>query len=106
MDGVSVLFPAAAGVYEEDRAALAVNAMAREAVARSWRDCRAGRKVRVLEAGAGTGGTTPHLLSVLPPSRSEYCFTDVWAYFTEQAKERFRSYGFLRADCWISSGTR
>src|SRR5262249_54022705 len=37
----------------------------------------AGRPLRVLELGAGTGGTTVHLLPRLPAGRTEYVFTDV-----------------------------
>jgi NADPH:quinone reductase-like Zn-dependent oxidoreductase/SAM-dependent methyltransferase len=100
-DGLSLLFPsdggtAATRLYETDIAGLAANAMAREALAAIVGGLPAGRKVRVLEAGAGTGGTTPHLLAALPAGRSEYTFTDISVYFTEQANEKFRSYGFVR----------
>ncbi|KAL2194238.1 polyketide synthase [Corynascus similis CBS 632.67] len=69
---------------------------------------RAGPGLRVLEVGAGTGGTTaqllPHLLVATNtgddegeeggvmkvPGYREYMFTDVSAGFFPQAKERFR----------------
>ena len=101
IDSLPLLFPSdgrttATALYETDQAALALHAMAhatlRDIVAR----IPAGRRIRVLEAGAGTGGTTAHLLSALPVNRSEYWFTDVSPYFTERAKESLRSYPALR----------
>lgn len=54
------------------------------------------RPLRVLEIGAGTGGTTAAILPVLPPERTLYYFTDMSEYFFTQAAERFRAYPFLR----------
>src|SRR6185437_93119 len=101
IDPLELLFPSDGGMdatrlYETDLAALAANATVREALRSIVQSLPAGRKIRVLEAGAGTAGTTPHLLGVLPPERSEYCFTDVSAFFVNRAKERFRSHGSLR----------
>lgn len=53
-------------------------------------------RVRVLEIGAGTGGTTASLLKVLPPDRSEYVYTDVSDIFLEYAAERFGGAGIVR----------
>jgi acyl transferase domain-containing protein/NADPH:quinone reductase-like Zn-dependent oxidoreductase/surfactin synthase thioesterase subunit/ubiquinone/menaquinone biosynthesis C-methylase UbiE len=47
------------------------------------------RPVRVLEIGAGTGGTTPYVLSELPADRAEYVYTDVTQLFLAKARERF-----------------
>ncbi|MDZ7269349.1 MAG: acyltransferase domain-containing protein [candidate division KSB1 bacterium] len=52
--------------------------------------------LRVLEIGAGTGGTTAAILPVLPATRTLYYFTDMSEYFFTQAAERFRAYPFLR----------
>jgi SAM-dependent methyltransferase len=54
------------------------------------------RPIRVVEIGAGTGGTTAALLPALPAHRSSYLFTDVSEYFWERAVERFSPYHFLR----------
>jgi pyochelin synthetase len=48
----------------------------------------AGRPLRVLEAGAGTGATTAGVLDALPAG-AEYRFTDVSSFFTERARRRF-----------------
>ncbi|WP_190140574.1 SDR family NAD(P)-dependent oxidoreductase, partial [Streptomyces longispororuber] len=55
----------------------------------------ADRPLRVLEVGAGTGGTTAALLPLLPPDRTRYCFTDVAAFFLTRAQARFAAYDFL-----------
>lgn len=54
------------------------------------------RALRVLEVGAGTGGTTAHLLELLPADRTEYLFTDVSPLFLQRARDRFSEVEFLR----------
>ncbi|MBZ4320501.1 type I polyketide synthase [Streptomyces huiliensis] len=53
------------------------------------------RPLRVLEVGAGTGGTTAALLPLLPPERTQYVFTDVSPAFLTRAEHRFAAYDFL-----------
>ncbi|WP_051174322.1 class I SAM-dependent methyltransferase [Amycolatopsis orientalis] len=48
----------------------------------------AGRRARILEVGAGTGATTEHVLPALDDV--EYLYTDVSAYFLDQARERLK----------------
>ncbi|MBZ4320498.1 type I polyketide synthase [Streptomyces huiliensis] len=55
----------------------------------------ADRPLRVLEVGAGTGGTTALILPELPPGRCRYVYTDVSAVFFPQARHRFRDFPFL-----------
>jgi microcystin synthetase protein McyG len=50
------------------------------------------RPVHILELGAGTGGTTAHVLPALPPGQVEYVFTDVSAVFLAQAARKFQEY--------------
>lgn len=64
-----------------------------EAAARNLPD---GRKLRILEIGAGTGGTSAALLPVLPPDRTLYHYTDVSDFFMSRAEERFKAYPFVR----------
>lgn len=47
------------------------------------------RNVRILEAGAGTGGATSAALPLLDPSRTEYWFTDVSEFFIHRARKEF-----------------
>ncbi|MFC9970572.1 SDR family NAD(P)-dependent oxidoreductase [Spirillospora sp. NPDC127200] len=55
----------------------------------------ADRPLRILEVGAGTGGTTAALLPVLPPDRTRYTFTDLSAAFFTRARHRFAEHDFL-----------
>ena len=55
-----------------------------------------GRPLRILEIGAGTGGTTSHVAPRLAGARVEYTFTDVGPLFVAKARERFGSHGFMR----------
>ncbi|MFF7728839.1 SDR family NAD(P)-dependent oxidoreductase [Streptomyces sp. NPDC008001] len=65
--------------------------LAREAV-RRW---PADRPLRVLEVGAGTGGTTAALLPVLPVDRTRYCFTDISPLLVARAEKRFAAHDFV-----------
>ncbi len=54
------------------------------------------RKLRILEIGAGTGGTTAFVLPHLPRDRTEYIYTDVSPLFLARAEDRFADYPFLQ----------
>src|SRR6185436_407132 len=54
------------------------------------------RKLRIVEIGAGTGGTTEYLLDRLPADRVEYLFTDVGALFIAKAADKFANYPFMK----------
>jgi acyl transferase domain-containing protein/acyl-CoA synthetase (AMP-forming)/AMP-acid ligase II/NADPH:quinone reductase-like Zn-dependent oxidoreductase/acyl carrier protein len=100
-DPLHLLFPqgdltSVARLYHDAPGAKILNAAIQQAVAgfieqRPW-----WRSVRILEIGAGTGGTTAGLLPHLPAESTDYVFTDVSAIFTEQARERFREFDFIR----------
>lgn len=53
----------------------------------------AGRKFRVLEAGAGTGSTSAFILDRLAPfgGNVEYVYTDISAVFLEHGRKRFQA---------------
>ncbi|MEQ9364094.1 MAG: beta-ketoacyl synthase N-terminal-like domain-containing protein, partial [Leptospirales bacterium] len=52
-------------------------------------------RLRVLEAGAGTGGTAATLLPALPAHRTEYAYTDVSNFFFDRVQDKFAGYEFL-----------
>jgi hypothetical protein len=52
--------------------------------------------VRILELGAGTGGTTQAILPELDPQRCIYTFTDVSDLFLTRAAEKFGVFPFVR----------
>jgi acyl carrier protein/SAM-dependent methyltransferase len=57
-------------------------------------------RLRILEIGAGTGGTTAFLLPALAPfaDRISFVFTDVGRVFLDAARERFGDYPFLSVE--------
>jgi acyl transferase domain-containing protein/SAM-dependent methyltransferase/acyl carrier protein len=71
------------------------NGIVRAAVA-AVAGARPGERLRVLEIGAGTGGTTAAVLPALPPDRTTYAFTDVSELFLHRAAERFAAFPFVR----------
>jgi len=98
VDPLTLLFPqgeriTAATLYQETPTARAVNELVRVALASAL---PAGRPLRVLEIGAGTGGTTAAVLPALPAEGVEYVFTDVSPLFLTQARERYRDRPWIR----------
>ena len=52
--------------------------------------------LRILEIGAGTGGTTAYLLPHLDPEKIQYTFTDISPLFTTKGAQKFQDYPFVR----------
>ena len=94
-----LLFPergvGATDLYREAPVYRAMNAALAGAVERALAGLPPGRRLRILEVGAGTGGTTSSVLPRLPRERTDYVFTDVSAGFFGAAEERFGSYPFV-----------
>ena len=55
----------------------------------------AGRVMRILEVGAGTGSTTAWLLPLLPAERTAYSYTDISSGFFPRAARRFARFPFV-----------
>jgi len=72
------------------------NGMLRAVVDAAAKSAHPGRPLRILEIGAGTGGTTRELLPGLMPDRTEYVFSDVGASFLSRAEERFGAFPYVR----------
>jgi len=89
-------FSLAEGLYRTSPVSRYLNAIARAVVEAAGRAAATRDEVRILEIGAGTGGTTSAVLSALPPDRTAYVFTDVSDLFLDQAQARFAGYPFLR----------
>ena len=99
-DPLALLFPngsltLAARLYSESPEARVFNSLVREAVGKALVALPPGRKARILELGAGTGGATSFVLPGLQPDRTEYVFTDISPVFLKQASERFKAYPFV-----------
>jgi acyl transferase domain-containing protein/protein-L-isoaspartate O-methyltransferase len=100
-DPLDLLFPTdgeggAERLYYDAPLSLGANLLVRDAVASVVARLPRDRAIRVLEIGAGTGGTAAHLLPALPPERTEYLFTDVSRALIDRAAERLRHHRAAR----------
>lgn len=86
-------FELAQDLYERSQTMRYINAVA--ATAASAFAAAAGRPLRVLEIGAGTGSTTQAVVAALPQV-AVYHFTDVSDLFLDRARERFAAYPNMR----------
>ncbi|MGA8528327.1 MAG: beta-ketoacyl synthase N-terminal-like domain-containing protein [Acidobacteriaceae bacterium] len=98
---LETLFPAgsaelATNLYERSPGARYANAIVAEAAQEAAMAMPAGRSLRILEIGGGTGATTASVLPRLPASGVSYRFTDVSEQFLQRAATRFTGYTFLR----------
>jgi len=102
VDPLQLLFPdgsvsALETLYGESPFARVYNRLAGESVERALRNIRPGQRVRIIEVGAGTGGTTRYVLPALKNRDDvEYVFTDLGGLFLHNARERFKDYANVR----------
>jgi malonyl CoA-acyl carrier protein transacylase len=100
-DPLQLLFPegnltTVSKLYQDSPGALLMNSIVQKAVSTALARLPQGREVRILEIGAGTGGTTAYLLPHLDSHHTKYVFTDVSPLFISQAQDKFKSYPFVR----------
>ena len=92
-DPLTLLFssgePTAADLYLKAPVARAANQMLEEAVRALVAALPEGRRLRIIEVGAGTGSATASVLPVLPEGRFDYMYTDISAGFFAEAEGRF-----------------
>lgn len=94
VDPLELLFGAAAKddldrIYADSLTTTAVNRIAADVIAGAQRRMVAGGGLDILEIGAGTGGTTSHVVERLAPPTTRYCFTDVSSALVSRARQRF-----------------
>jgi SAM-dependent methyltransferase len=81
---------AAEGIYRDNAVSRYVNAIAAAALAEAARRTTQARApFRVLEVGAGVGGTSAEVLRALVSYQVSYQFTDVSRFFLTSARQRF-----------------
>ena len=92
-DPLTLLFssgePTAGDLYLKAPVARAGNRMMGDAIAMLVSGLPEGRRLRVLEIGAGTGASTAAVLPELPAGRFDYTYTDISAGFFSEAEARF-----------------
>ncbi|CAL9334460.1 L-threonine 3-dehydrogenase [Streptomyces sp. enrichment culture] len=82
-------------LYNDTPDMRALGRCARSLLAGALETWPADRPLRVLEVGAGTGGTTAVLLPALPPHLTRYVYTDVSEGFFPRARARFGAGGLV-----------
>jgi NADPH:quinone reductase-like Zn-dependent oxidoreductase/NAD(P)-dependent dehydrogenase (short-subunit alcohol dehydrogenase family)/SAM-dependent methyltransferase/aryl carrier-like protein len=100
VDPLGCLFPngstaLAEALYRDAPEARAFNQLLREAVRAVIAAKPAGRTLRVLEVGGGTGGTTAWIAPECPAEATEYVFTDIGPSMVARAKEKFAAHRFM-----------
>ncbi|MGA8086341.1 MAG: SDR family NAD(P)-dependent oxidoreductase [Terracidiphilus sp.] len=100
-DPIELIFPAGSlegleAIYHRAPFARVYNGLVAGIIADVVAMAPAHRKFRVLEIGAGTGGTTAFVLPHLPRERTEYIYTDVSPFFLARAEDRFAEYRFVQ----------
>ena len=100
-DPMQLLFPGgsianAESLYRDSPTAKFYNGLSAEIASAIARMRPSGRSLRILEVGAGTGGTTAHVAPRLPGDAVEYTFTDVGTAFVARARTHFASFPFMR----------
>lgn len=82
-------------LYQNSPGAKVMNTLVQQAINSALKDLPLGEKVRILEIGAGTGGTTAYVLPQLAHKSVEYVFTDISPLFLAKARQQFSEYEFV-----------
>jgi acyl transferase domain-containing protein len=101
LDPLQVLFPGGdlkytSRIYTDSPVALTYNSVVKDAVAAAVGKLPNNRLIRILEVGAGTGGTTTHVVPALAGRNVEYLFTDIGQAFVVKASQVFSRYPFVK----------
>ena len=100
IDPVELVFPkgdltTATQFYQDSQVTKVMNVIVQKTITQAIEKLPPSRGIRLLEIGAGTGGTTHYILPHLNPNQTEYIFTDIGALFTTKAQEQFKDYRFI-----------
>ncbi|WP_435105103.1 amino acid adenylation domain-containing protein [Arhodomonas sp. AD133] len=101
IDPLDLLFPqgrleTAEAAYQDNFISRYLNAAVTTALRQIVERFPTDDTVRILEVGAGVGGTSAELIPALAELPVDYQFTDVSRFFLNEARERFADYPFVR----------
>ncbi len=101
LDPVQLVFPQGdltdtTQIYTESPVSKLMNTIVQKTITAAIDKLPRDRGIRLLEIGAGTGGTTSYILPELPPEQTEYLFTDIGGLFITKAQDKFKDYPFVR----------
>ncbi|MDE0408510.1 MAG: polyketide synthase dehydratase domain-containing protein, partial [Alphaproteobacteria bacterium] len=92
-DALTLLFssgePTAADLYLKAPVARAANRLLADTIAALLAELPSGRRLKVIEVGAGTGSATASVLPQFPEGGYDYVYTDISAGFFSEAESRF-----------------
>ena len=100
IDPLNLLFPGgstetAEKIYAKSPGPRVFNQLAAEVVREEVKSRPEG-VLKVMEVGAGTGGTTTYVVPVLPAGRTEFTYTDVSSMLKTHAAKKFKEYSFFK----------
>lgn len=100
LDPMDLLFPGGSiqdleALYTSAPFTRAYNELVRDAIAHIVKQVPAEKPLKILEVGAGTGGTSTWVLPELAGRQVEYVFTDLSPLFLARAQEKFAAYPFV-----------
>ncbi len=93
VDALTILFgmgdPVPSDIYRKAPMGRAGMRVLRETIQALISELPEGRRLRIIEVGAGTGSATASVLPELPDGQFEYVFTDISAGFFAEAEAKF-----------------
>lgn len=97
---LELLFPngettTAVDTYQKTRSSQILNHVAEAAVLEACKE-NAQKTFRILEVGAGVGGTSDGIIRNIKDYNVEYYYTDVSMYFLNKAKERYQGKNWIK----------
>jgi acyl transferase domain-containing protein len=100
VDPLQLIFPEGSmttseHLYQDAPSFRIYNLLVQKAIRAALERLPSGRKVRILEIGAGTGSMTSYVLPVLSAKQTEYVFTDITQVFATTAQQKFSDYPFI-----------
>lgn len=99
-DPLELLFPkgsvdTAMSAYHDNYINYTLNQIVKDTIIFNIREKNKEKPFKILEIGAGVGGTTKDLLPELEKYNVEYCFSDVSPFFINEARKDFSNYDWI-----------